>query len=286
MTTGENTVGDVFSAGAAEFHSWSKVLWDPVGEATADVAALTGGESVLDACCGAGASALPAARAVGAVGPTGRVDAVDLADGLLAIGERRAREEGLANLRFHRHEVTSWPVPGPGYNVVQCGLGVFFFPDVHRDSAALTRMLRPGGRFVVTVWEKGALGGWQAGAAGRGPDGARPAPPAADGATGPDRYRRHPRGLAEGPGRERTPGRPAAVRRPTVRRRAGSWPPAAGHAPDAGRAVTGRRPAGARRVHRPAHRGRGHRPRRTRPDGHGPLRRLTGRPDGAAGRTP
>ncbi|MEU6177029.1 class I SAM-dependent methyltransferase [Streptomyces coeruleorubidus] len=159
MTTGENTVGDVFSAGAEEFHSWSRVLWDPVGEATADVAALAGGESVLDACCGAGASALPAARAVGAAG---RVDAVDLADGLLAIGERRAREEGLANIRFHRHEVTSWPVSGPGYDVVQCGLGVFFFPDMDRDSAALTRMLRPGGRFVVTVWEKGALGGWQA----------------------------------------------------------------------------------------------------------------------------
>ncbi|CAM5262955.1 class I SAM-dependent methyltransferase [Streptomyces coeruleorubidus] len=158
MTTGENTVGDVFSAGAQEFHSWSRMLWDPVGEATADVAAPAGGESVLDACCGAGASALPAARAVGAAG---RVDAVDLADGLLAIGERRAREEGLANIRFHRHEVTSWPVPGPGYDVVQCGLGVFFFPDMDRDSAALTRMLRPGGRFVVTVWEKGALGGWQ-----------------------------------------------------------------------------------------------------------------------------
>jgi ubiquinone/menaquinone biosynthesis C-methylase UbiE len=158
MTTGENTVGDVFSAGAEEFHSWSRVLWDPVGGATADVAALTGGESVLDACCGAGASALPAARAVGAAG---RVDAVDLADGLLAIGERRAREEGLANIRFHRHEVTSWSVPGSGYDVVQCGLGVFFFPDMDRDSAALTRMLRPGGRFVVTVWEKGALGGWQ-----------------------------------------------------------------------------------------------------------------------------
>ncbi|MET9814800.1 class I SAM-dependent methyltransferase [Streptomyces sp. NPDC006355] len=158
MTTGQNTVGDVFSAGAEEFHRWSGALWDPVGETTAEVAAPAVGESVLDACCGAGASALPAARAVG---PAGRVDAVDLAEGLLAIGERRAREEGLANIRFHHHEVTSWPAPGDGYDVVQCALGVFFFPDMDRDSAALARMVRPGGRFVVTVWEKGALGGWQ-----------------------------------------------------------------------------------------------------------------------------
>ncbi|MGW0609172.1 class I SAM-dependent methyltransferase [Streptomyces sp. NPDC002788] len=158
MTTGRNTVGDVFSAGAEGFHHWSGALWDPVGEATAGVAAPAVGESVLDACCGAGASALPAARAVGSAG---RVDAVDLADRLLAIGERRAREQGLENIRFHHHDVTSWPVPGDGYDVVQCALGVFFFPDMDRDSAALTRMVRPGGRFVVTIWEKGALGGWQ-----------------------------------------------------------------------------------------------------------------------------
>jgi ubiquinone/menaquinone biosynthesis C-methylase UbiE len=113
MTTGENTVGDVFSAGAEEFHSWSRVLWDPVGGATADMAALTGGESVLDACCGAGASALPAARAVGAAG---RVDAVDLADGLLAIGERRAREEGLANITATR----SPRGPCPGRATTSC----------------------------------------------------------------------------------------------------------------------------------------------------------------------
>ncbi|MBR8639004.1 class I SAM-dependent methyltransferase [Streptomyces tuirus] len=158
MTTGQNTVGDVFSAGAEEFHRWSERLWDPIGEATADAAVPADGESVLDACCGAGASALPAARAVG---PAGRVDAVDLADGLLAIGERRAREEHLRNISFHHHDVTSWPAPGAGYDVVQCALGVFFFPDMDRDSAALTRKVRPGGRFVVTVWEKGSLAGWQ-----------------------------------------------------------------------------------------------------------------------------
>jgi SAM-dependent methyltransferase len=52
-------------------------------------------------------------------------------------------------------------VTGDGYDLVQCALGVFFFPDMDRDVAALIRKVRPGGRFVVTVWEKGALDGWQ-----------------------------------------------------------------------------------------------------------------------------
>jgi ubiquinone/menaquinone biosynthesis C-methylase UbiE len=81
MTAQRVTIGEVFSAGAEEFHRWSPLLWDPVGQATAQAAFPTPGERVLDACCGAGASALPAARAVG---PDGRVDAVDLARSLLA----------------------------------------------------------------------------------------------------------------------------------------------------------------------------------------------------------
>ncbi|MGP3974245.1 class I SAM-dependent methyltransferase [Streptomyces sp. 8N114] len=157
MAAPHTTIGAVFSAGAEEFHRWSPLLWDPVGEATAAVAAPVPGERVLDACCGAGASALPAARAVG---PGGVVDAVDLSGSLLAIAEHRAHLEGLRNIRFHQGDATAWKAPEGGYDLVQCALGVFFFPDMDRDSWALAGRLRPGGRLVVTVWEKGALGGW------------------------------------------------------------------------------------------------------------------------------
>ncbi|GAB2879042.1 hypothetical protein GCM10027074_54180 [Streptomyces deserti] len=157
MTEQQAAVGEVFSAGAEEFHRWSPLLWDQVGQATAEVSAPALGERVLDACCGAGASALPAARAVG---PGGLVDAVDLSGALVTLGEQRARQEGLTNVRFHQHDVTAWSAPDGGYDLVQCALGVFFFPDMDRDAAKLVALLRPGGRLAVTVWEKGALGGW------------------------------------------------------------------------------------------------------------------------------
>jgi methylase of polypeptide subunit release factors len=46
---------------------------------------------VLDLCCGAGASAIPAAQAVG---PTGRVLAVDVAEPLLETARTRAERQG------------------------------------------------------------------------------------------------------------------------------------------------------------------------------------------------
>ncbi|WP_411138662.1 class I SAM-dependent methyltransferase [Streptomyces sp. C10] len=135
----------------------SPPLWDPVGEATAASAAPRPGERVLDACCGAGASALPAARTAG---PDGGVDAVDLSRSLLGIAENRARNEGLENIRFCEHDVTTWHAPDGGYDLVQCALGVFFLRDMDQDTATLAGMLRRGGRLTVTVWEKGALGAW------------------------------------------------------------------------------------------------------------------------------
>lgn len=142
VTAQEAIIGEVFSAGAEEFHRWSPLLWDPVGQATADVSAPTLGERVFDACCGAGASALPAARAVGS---DGIVDAVDLSGALVALGVQRAQQEGLGGLRFHQHDVTAWAAPDGGYDLVQCALSVFFFPDMDRDTAKLAAPLRPGG---------------------------------------------------------------------------------------------------------------------------------------------
>jgi ubiquinone/menaquinone biosynthesis C-methylase UbiE len=145
-------LGAVFDAAHVEFAVLSPLLWDPAGAATVECAALRPGERVLDVCCGAGASALPAASAVG---PTGRVDAIDLADALLDQGRALAAERGLDQLHFTKADATTWPTGD--YDVVQCVYGVFFLPDMDAGSAYLVSRLRPGGRFVVTTCERSAI---------------------------------------------------------------------------------------------------------------------------------
>ncbi len=60
---------------------------------------LAAGASVLDLCCGAGASAIPAAHAVG---QAGAVLGIDLAAPLLELPRDRADREGLANIEFRQ----------------------------------------------------------------------------------------------------------------------------------------------------------------------------------------
>ena len=152
ISSGAAAQAPAFDAAAADFMALAPRLWEPLGRELVERSAPHPGERVLDACCGAGASALPTARAVGTAG---RVDAVDVSGALLAGGERSARD--LPQLRFAQRDVTTWrPADGP-YDLVQAAYGVFFLPDMDTGSRHLVSLLRHGGRFAVQTWRHGAL---------------------------------------------------------------------------------------------------------------------------------
>lgn len=44
-----------------------------------------------------------------------------------------------------------------GYDVIQCVLGTFFFPDVTTGTEYLVSRLRPGGRAALTIWRRGSM---------------------------------------------------------------------------------------------------------------------------------
>ncbi len=151
-------VGAVFDEAAEGFTAWSADLWEPTGRALVEAAQLRAGESVLDACCGAGACALPAARAVG---PEGSVVAVDLSARLVRRLAEDAAAEGLEHVRAVPGDAldpAGTPAPDPrGYDAVLCSYGVFFFPDMDAGGRCLLGRLRPGGRLAVTTWARGAI---------------------------------------------------------------------------------------------------------------------------------
>ncbi|WP_020673624.1 class I SAM-dependent methyltransferase [Amycolatopsis nigrescens] len=144
----------VFSAAHQEFAGWYARLWRPLGELVVAVGRPELGERVLDACCGSGASAVPAALAVGT---DGRVDGVDVAGGLLTQGRRDAAALGLEQLVFTEADVLSWQAEP--YDLVQCAYGIFFFPDAAAGTRKLIGSLRPGGRLVVSTWAGEAMAG-------------------------------------------------------------------------------------------------------------------------------
>jgi SAM-dependent methyltransferase len=152
--SGEHARRAATTYGAAADHYGLPALsfWDRFGAATVSRLRLAPGHRVLDLCCGAGASALPAARAVG---PAGQVLGVDVAAPLLALARGRAADQGVANIEFQQGDATSTGLPDGSFDAVVCVFGVFFAPDMTAFAAEMWRLVRPGGVLAVTTWGPG-----------------------------------------------------------------------------------------------------------------------------------
>jgi len=138
-----------YNAAAEYFDHPVASFWHRFGRQTVERLGLREGEAVLDVCCGSGGSALPAAEAVG---PGGNVVAVDLAEGLLQLGEAKARARGLSNIQFKTGDMLALGYPDASFDAVVCVFGIFFVPDMTAAARELWRMLRPGGRLAITTW--------------------------------------------------------------------------------------------------------------------------------------
>ncbi|WP_072690699.1 class I SAM-dependent methyltransferase [Rhodococcus marinonascens] len=150
--------GSIFDEARQEFDRLTGAVWTPAGQSLVFQLGLRPGDAVLDVCCGAGSSAIPAATAVG---PSGLVHAVDLADELLEQGRLKTSERGLQNIEFVCADAIEWEppstVPEVGYDAVACSYGVFFLPHMDATFTRLAGLVRPGGKVGITVWRRGAL---------------------------------------------------------------------------------------------------------------------------------
>jgi len=135
---------------ASDFYDASPLgFWDYFGRRTIELASLPIGSRVLDVCCGAGGSALPAAEAVG---PTGNVIGVDLASQLLESARTKAIQRRLGNIEFEVGDMLSMRFPVASFDAVVCVFGIFFVPDMAKAVGELWSRIRPGGKLAVTTW--------------------------------------------------------------------------------------------------------------------------------------
>lgn len=111
------------------------------------LAALPSGARVADVAAGPGTITLQAARA------GVRVSAIDISEGMLAELRRRAGEAGLMDLiEVHHGDAQRLPFESGAYDAAFSMFGLMFFPDRHAGLLEMKRVLKPGGRAVISSW--------------------------------------------------------------------------------------------------------------------------------------
>jgi ubiquinone/menaquinone biosynthesis C-methylase UbiE len=153
-----------YDAAADHFDDEPLAFWDRIGRRTVDLLGLPTSANVLDVGCGTGASALPAAQAVG---PNGFVTGVDLSARLLKRARAKATSGSLTNIEFRLADMTSLDYPNARFDAVVSVFSIFFVPDMEGLVRELWRMVRLGGKLAITTWgprmfEPGSAAWWAA----------------------------------------------------------------------------------------------------------------------------
>jgi ubiquinone/menaquinone biosynthesis C-methylase UbiE len=144
------------SKNAVEYLDFERVGWgkhvagynDAIGPvtrqtvgATLDAARVGPRTRLLDICCGPGmlaeAAAKRGAKTVGLDFP----GVVELARKLVPAAE------------FQSGNALELPFPDGSFDAVLCGYGIMHVPDPEKGMQEMLRVLRPGGRAAVTVWD-------------------------------------------------------------------------------------------------------------------------------------
>ena len=159
MTTKTNNLtalrpAAAFDTAAQSFDAPELGFWNRHGRHAVALAQVSPGDSVLDVGCGTGASAIPAAKAVGA---GGSVIGVDLSTSMLDVARRKARAASISNVTFCHADMGATGFDDATFDVAISVFSIFFCKNMRMQLSELWRMLKPGGRLVVTVWKSGAF---------------------------------------------------------------------------------------------------------------------------------
>jgi SAM-dependent methyltransferase len=170
-------------------HTWVKMnagldrQLQPIGDRMLAHADLAAGLSVLDIGCGAGATSIQAARAVG---PRGTVLGVDVSAPLLELARERSAD--LANLSFMEADAQVAPFEPGSFDRVVSRFGVMFFDDPAAAFANIRAGCRPGALMSFACWREGRANPWLTMPMQAASHLVDPLPPAEPGAPGPTAF--------------------------------------------------------------------------------------------------
>lgn len=116
--------------------------WGPVVAAEAQ---LRQGDQVLDVACGTGALAIAAADIVG---PTGSTVGLDANPDMLAVARRKSE-----SIEWLEGRAEALPLQDDRFDAVVSQFGLMFFESRPQAVSEMMRVLKPGGRLAVAVFD-------------------------------------------------------------------------------------------------------------------------------------
>ncbi|RXK61949.1 class I SAM-dependent methyltransferase [Lacibacter luteus] len=143
---------------AAQYYEtlWQQQL-KPAHNSMFALAQISVGEKIIDTACGTG---LISFRALEATGVDGYVLGTDISDKMIELCMQVAKMNKSENCRFERMDAELLVAGDGEFDVSLCALGLMYMPNPVRALQEMFRVIKHGGRCVVSVWGKRPHCGW------------------------------------------------------------------------------------------------------------------------------
>ena len=110
------------------------------------IAAVQGGETVVDIGCGAGMDLLLAGKRVG---QKGQAIGIDMTEAMVERARNSVAASGMTHIEIRKGDATALPVAGGSVDVVISNGVLNLVPEKELGFAEIVRILRPGGRLQL-----------------------------------------------------------------------------------------------------------------------------------------
>jgi ubiquinone/menaquinone biosynthesis C-methylase UbiE len=145
------------AAGWARRADWFAEATRPISHWMIDAARLQPGHRVLELAAGAGDTGFLAAELIA---PGGRLICSDQAEAMLALARARADRLGITNVEFKVIDAEWIDLPLASQDAVLCRLGYMLMADPAAALRETRRVLVPGGRLALAVWDRPETNPW------------------------------------------------------------------------------------------------------------------------------
>ena len=121
----------------------------PVSEWMVQQLSLQPGQTVLELAAGPGDTGFLAAARIA----PGNLISSDASEAMLELARARAQEQGVENVEFKRLQLEWIDLPAARVDAVLCRWGIMLVVDPAAAASEIRRVLRPGGRAALAVWD-------------------------------------------------------------------------------------------------------------------------------------
>lgn len=147
----ENSMFKITAEGAANYDKYlGPLLFEPFAKHISALLPVTNVNNILEIACGTGILTINIANKLA---PATKFIATDFSAEMLEVAKQKLKKAPVELIVADVHDL---PFKDNSFELIVCQFGLMFFPDKENALSEILRVLKPGGKFLFSTWDRTA----------------------------------------------------------------------------------------------------------------------------------